>query len=279
MEINLNAIQSINYEKSFVAFLDVLGFKNLVFSSREDDKEKLDRYFGIVNSVIEYLKNIPSKKEIGSIVISDSIILSVPQEIYKNENIKKLRHLFVAVGLIQKNLALKDIWLRGAITSGETYFNSLKRQVVGPAYINAFLLEQSLAISPRVIIDSRVINEFEFSSASEFIDTINENENNGLDFSNWGKSILFDWTYPDGEPVTLIKNDIPLFINYLSPIAEDHNYELLKIVENIEKNIYKESKNYIKYRWVTDYLRSLELREIKNGNNFIPEASNRLSNL
>ena len=73
LTIDLKAKKTITYEKSYVAFLDVLGFKNLVFSKSKEDKEKLEKYFGIVNSAIEYLESIPSKKDIGSIIISDSI--------------------------------------------------------------------------------------------------------------------------------------------------------------------------------------------------------------
>jgi len=248
MPVNLEAIQNIFYEKSFVAYLDVLGFKKLVFSKAKKDKEKLQRYFGIVNSVIDYLKSIPLKKEIGSIVISDSIILSLPQQGDKEDNLEKLRQLFVAVGLIQKNLALKDIWLRGAITSGETYFDSAKSQIVGPAYINAFMLEQTLAISPRVIVDSRIINEFEFTSATDFIRYINKFNDGGLNYSNWGSRVLFDWRYPDGNPIEFINNDIPLFIDYLSPIIENSELNLLEIINNLENNIYRDSNTYIKYR-------------------------------
>src|SRR5664280_1584701 len=169
MKINLDAVENISYEKGYVAFLDVLGFKNLVMSKRKDDKHKLEQYFGIVNSAIEYLKELRSKKNIGSIIISDSVILSVPQGQGKQDNINILRHLCVAVGIIQQHLALKDIWLRGAISSGNTYFNAEKSQIVGPAYINSFLLEGSAAISPRVVLDSKIIEELEFPSATEFI--------------------------------------------------------------------------------------------------------------
>lgn len=279
MNIDLNAQENILYKKRFVAYLDILGFKDLVFSNEQKDKEKLNKYFGIINSVIDYLKNINSKKAIESIVISDSVILSVRQRSEEKENIDILKNLFIAVGLIQKNLALKDIWLRGAISSGETYFNSEKRQIVGPAYINAYLLEKSLAISPRVIIDSRIINELNFSSASEFIDEINETDEGGLDYSNWDSSILFNWIYPGGKPITIIKNDVPLFIDYLAPIVKNNSQELLTIIKNIENNIYKNTNHYKKFRWITDYLKSLSIREEKEDNIIFSEALFRLDNL
>ncbi len=279
MEIDFDAVEHINYEKSYVAFLDVLGFKNLVFSNKKNDKEKLSQYFGVVNSVVEYLKTIPSKKEIGSIVISDSVILTVPHGQTREENIEKLRHLCVAVGLIQLFLSLKDIWLRGAISSGDTYFNARKNQIVGPGYINAYLLEESLAISPRVILDSKIIKELNFASAIEFIENINMTDEGGLTFDNWGSSVLFNWHDPDGQHTNYIEKDVPLFIDYLAPLVEKEERPLLKVIENIENNIYQSTALYKKFRWVADYLQSLFVKERKNDNLVSGEAIFRLDNL
>jgi len=279
MNINLNAIEKINYEKSYVAFLDILGFKNLVFSKKKGVPNKIKQYFGVVNSAIEYLRTIPSKRKIGSIIISDSVILSVPHGQNRYENIDRLRHLCVSVGLIQQHLALKDIWLRGAISSGDTYFNSEKGQVVGPAYINSYLLEKSTAISPRVLLDSKIIEELQFPSATELIDEINNKDNGGLSFPNWGSSVLYSWRYPDGKPITLIEQDVALFIDYLSPVVEKNDKKLLTVIKNIESNMYKDAKIYKKYRWVADYLKSVLEREQKNDNIVSSEATYRLNNL
>lgn len=279
MDINLGAVENIHYEKSYVAFLDVLGFKNLVFSKKQKDKLKLNQYFGVVNSAIDYLKEIPSKRKIGSIIISDSVILSVPHGQDKQDNINRLRHLCVAVGIIQQFLALKDIWLRGAISSGDTYFNSDKSQIVGPAYINSYLLEGSVAITPRVVLDSKIIEELKFSSATDFIDNMNRADNGGLNFSNWGSSILYSWRYPDGKSVTLIEQDVALFIDYLSPVVESNDDKLIEIIKNIERNMYKNTSTYKKFRWVADYLKSLCEKGIKNDNMVSSEAGYRLDNL
>ena len=225
MDIDQNATINIQYENSYVAFLDVLGFKNLVFSKRNDDKVKLDQYFGVVNSAIQYLAGIPSKKKIGSIIISDSIILSVPHGQNRNDNLNILRNLCVAVGIVQQYLGLKDIWLRGGISSGETYFDSERGQIVGPANINSYHLENSIAIWPRVVLDSKIIEELNFQSATQFINEINQTDNGGLNYSNWGSSILFSWHYPNKERVGLIDKDVALFIDYLSPLVEDNGHK------------------------------------------------------
>jgi hypothetical protein len=205
--------------------------------------------------------------------------LSVPQGQDKQDNIRKLRHLCVAVGIIQQHLALKNIWLRGAISSGDTYFNSEKGQILGPAYINSYLLEGSVAISPRIVLDSRIIEELEFSSATEFIDCMNKMDNGGLNYSNWGSSILYSWHYPDGKAVTLIEQDIALFIDYLSPVVESNSKRLLKIIGNLENNMYKDTTTYKKFRWVADYLKSICIKERNNAKDISSEAYYRLNNL
>ncbi len=248
--------ETIDYQKSYVAFLDVLGFKNLVFSNRKESKEKLNEYFESIQTIIAYLKQIPIKKEIGYITISDSIILTVPQSNHLSENIEILRQLCIAIGFLQAGLAARDIWIRGAVSSGDTYFNPNNNQIVGPAYINAYLLEESLAIYPRVIIDNKIIKELNFVSSSDLIDNINKKNEGYLNFNNCGKTILYDWENSQ------IEKDIPLFIDYLSFCV--HNKENIntfnlgeKILENIEKNIYNNTSLYKKFKWVSNYFSSI----------------------
>lgn len=254
---------SIKYEKSFVAFLDVLGFKQMVSSK---DNKLIETYFGIVNRAIYYLKSVPSKKEIGSIVISDSIILTIPCADNKVDNVEKLRHLCIAIGLIQQSLAIAGIWLRGAITCGDTYFNQRENQIVGPAYVNAYILEESLAVFPRVFLDVKLIPDLEFKNITSFIESINKTKSGRLGYSNWGKRILFEWLQPNGEKVKDIPQDLPLFIDYLSPFVEDRNNKhLRKIFTNIQKNMHLDSRIYSKHRWTVDYLKALAIRAEQEG--------------
>ena len=49
-----NKIKPINYVQSYVAFLDVLGFKELVYGKKAEDKEKLEKYFHHIEEFIIY---------------------------------------------------------------------------------------------------------------------------------------------------------------------------------------------------------------------------------
>lgn len=256
MDINRDACTCIEYEKNFIAFLDVLGFKNMISSS---DLTKVNKYFGIVNSAIGYLKDIPSKKDIGSIVISDSIILTVP---CSGDKVEALRHLCVAIGLIQQNLAIEGIWLRGAITYGDAYFNAEDSQIVGPAYINAYLLEEQMAKYPRVILDNKLVHELGFKNSMQLIDSVNKANEGWLDYRNWGERVLFEWV----GSINRVPKDLPLFIDYLSPLLEKEDWSsMTKIVENVQENMYSDSRIYGKFKWLADYIVALVDRERELG--------------
>ncbi|WP_265467824.1 hypothetical protein [Aeromonas salmonicida] len=255
MPINRDAEANILYEKSFVAFLDVLGFKQMIKSS---DLTQINQYFGIVDSAILYLKGLPSKKDINSIVISDSIILSAPCNESNVDNLERLRQLCIAIGLIQQSLAIKGIWLRGAICYGDTHFDSINSQIVGPAYVEAYLLEENLAINPRVILDSKLIPQLGYANATELIDAVNGNDQGGLNYSNWGKRILFEWSDPIGNSVTKIPQDLPLFIDYISPLLENNDISSIdRVLNNIQVSMYSNAQVYSKYRWVMDYIKTI----------------------
>lgn len=262
MPIDKNAEADIRYEKSFVAFLDVLGFKQMIKSK---DLTQINQYFGIVESAVRYLKNIPSKKNINSIVISDSIILSAPYTDTNEDNLEMLRQLCMAIGLIQQSLAIKGIWLRGAICYGDTYFDSINSQIVGPAYVEAYLLEEKLAVNPRVILDSKLIPVLGYRNATELIDAVNKADQGGFQYSNWGSRVLFEWSDPIGNLVTEIAQDLPLFIDYLSPLLESHNTQAIeKVLDNIQTSMYSNVQVYSKYRWVVDYIKAISNRASLN---------------
>lgn len=273
-EIIQDNVIEIKYEDSFVAFLDVLGFTNLV---KNNETSKINTYLNQIEIAISYLKEVSiiDNIDIGYILISDSIIIYIEKKENVSENIKILKHLCIAIGFLQSYLSYQDIWLRGAISSGEAYFNQEKNQIIGKAYINAYLLENELVTNPQVILDNKIIKELGFKNSNDLIDVINDKKNGYLKLDNCGKTILYDW-----NETNYIEQDFPLFIDYLSVsfnISSETLYrsycerkgktkeELIRyfynlnsaIVLNIEKNIYSHTNLYAKYKWVTNYTLSL----------------------
>jgi hypothetical protein len=245
-------VPSIDYSEYFVAFIDVLGFKELVLSNKKEDKAKIEQYFELIEEVTKELERIKAKKHLGSLIISDSVILSIPIDVPLPDKIDRLRHLCVAIGKIQATLAKKNIWVRGAISSGLAFFDAQKQNVVGSAYVNAYLLEQRLAIYPRVILDHKIINELGKTSSQDLIEEINNPNDGGPPFTNWRGNILFNWKDTQ-ENSTMLTQDIALFVDYLSPTIS-HPRELGVLINNIENKIYSDNNIYSKFRWTIDYL-------------------------
>jgi len=263
----------IHYSKSFVAYLDVLGFKNLV---KSNNITALNNYFNIINDELDQLRRIKEKEDIGSIIISDSVILTVPQNVDdKIDNIFRLRQLCIAIGKIQQRLALDNIWIRGAISCGNTFFDSTNNQIVGPAYIDAFLLEEEFAIFPRVIIDSKIIKEIGYESADRLIYDINRVPE-GTTQNDWGDKVLFNWHEGNVSAKTSIPQDVPFFIDYIYPLILRKDYDAIqKIINNIKLNIYEDIKVYPKHRWLTNYIKEIASK-YHEGSELIDELYNQL---
>jgi hypothetical protein len=240
----------IGYSEYYVAFLDILGFKDLVLSELPEDKNRIERYFERTKVIINDIKEIEAKSKLGAIVISDTIILSVPFGSERQENISNLRQLCVAIQEIQFELARERIWLRGAISSGNAYIADDENQIVGPAYINAYRLEKNVAKYPRVILDDKLVSKLNMSSAQELITAINSLEVN-QEYDPEKFNILYNWK--NRSIKSEIERDVSFFIDYMVYCFTKEG-ELQEIISSIEQSMYKNSAAYSKYRWLVDYL-------------------------
>lgn len=153
----MNIIGKLSEDK-YVAYLDVLGFKELVSKKGE----KLNIYFEKVEESLKAIYNIDHS--IDSQLVSDSIILSC--ELSDD----KLRQLLMAVQTIQAKCALENIWIRGAITIGDIHFNKNPNIVVGNGLIEAYLLE-SQEKYPRIIINPKIVKNFD--TRNKFLQSMN----------------------------------------------------------------------------------------------------------
>lgn len=231
----------IKYKKSFVAFLDVLGFKEIIKQGKLD---KLNIYFNEVNRIVDYLKKLIN--DIECIVISDSIIISVPFD--EKNNFKRLNKLCDGIMLLQYHLIKKDIWIRGAISFGDTYCKN--NQIVGQGYINAYLLEQE-AIYPRVILDSKIIYELECKNSLGFIKSINNYNYTKHNYKGYDRTnVIYNYK---GNTHNYLEQDVPLFVNYLDYFDEN---EIEILIEYLRNNMYKNNSLYKKFKWVSSYLLS-----------------------
>ena len=157
------------YEERYVAFIDVLGFKNLIKRS-ETDPETLKNILDALALVEEYIQtmqmdtrdvNVLAMEKTGFRVttFSDSIVIST------KANGIGISFIMTCVSLICISLLCKGIFVRGGISKGKMIH---KDQItIGNGLINAYEIESKCAIYPRVIIEPSIVFDLERIEAHE----------------------------------------------------------------------------------------------------------------
>lgn len=189
---------SFDYQNRVVAFIDVLGFAELVKASDADPTARaklskiitanklFDRFIG------EFLRFADAA------FFSDCFVLSMHQPE------SQLIYLIRETGYLCRYLLLQGFPCRGAITTGSLYHDG--RFVVGPALVDAYRLEQSVAIYPSIILDHATmaywkhefrLDEFGHGSAHPQLEALVKCDRDGqhfLDIFNPEWPIFLPWT-------------------------------------------------------------------------------------
>lgn len=218
-------------DKKYVAFLDVLGFKELVKSKGE----KLNRYFKTIENALIDIKS--DKAEITSQIVSDSTILAC------DLRVQNLEVLLKAIQTIQARCAIENIWIRGAITIGDIYFNRDLNIVVGNGLSDAYLLESQEKF-PRVIIDPKILKaEYGFGTRQLFVKRFNNaQERDSI------PPLIHDFS----EQNESIENEA-IFVAFAERIIYENMDNLQIIYNNIQNELYNSQMTYQKYLWLKQY--------------------------
>lgn len=142
--------ENVDYDLALVAFLDILGRKEHILASQQDDDllRRMVRALEEAGYPIVYPPgNVPSLRrgDVTMSIFSDSIIIS------RNMSVGDyLGDVFFwqSIDKIGKTLLRHGFFLRGGITMGPMYHTG--QIAVGPALIRAIQLEERAAIYPRV---------------------------------------------------------------------------------------------------------------------------------
>jgi hypothetical protein len=160
-----------NYKEKFVAFVDILGFKALIENiegkvpTHNSDFKKVFSALNFLNEesqgsdgnhdlpVYEVSEKGMVERELGNPIItyvSDCVVIST------DGTFDGFKGLCNKLTKFSTDLAADGIFLRGAITYGKVFHNG--RILFGTGYQNAFKLETTKAINPRIIIDESVLD-------------------------------------------------------------------------------------------------------------------------
>jgi hypothetical protein len=225
---------TLDYRRKLVAYIDVLGFKELIPENLQEEqkKERIEEYFKTVLALLSVLSK--RKEPLEKLLLSDTILLTYPTQ--ETPSIREFQEIALAIGRVQYALALKGIWTRGALTRGEIDLRSKRNIVVGPALVRAYQLEKE-AKYPRVIVDPAILYQYKMPR-EEFVTAVNEHNT-----EDWKEQILH-----------VSDQNEPMYIHFLGGLASGRRPACDAIYENVRKVMYLSQTHYDKYRWLVNYL-------------------------
>ncbi|AWM12571.1 hypothetical protein DI487_00910 [Flavobacterium sediminis] len=157
----------------FVAFLDILGYSNMVKSDLEGPSGE-EKYFQKLLDLHKETNSLKYEKlEFTLIQFSDSIIISAPFDHSSFHSFSKL------IAEYQLKLLLRGILIRGGVTYGKHYYKD--DFLFSSGLIDAYGIESKLARYPRIIISNDLF-ELMVSHKVNLEYTLNDNNYKIIDF-------------------------------------------------------------------------------------------------
>lgn len=154
------------YTSRYIAFIDILGFRDAVKKSEQDQilREKIISALRNLNSIKNFVdqtnKDLDQSRN-GQItklwfqptiqVFSDSIYISI------HENPSALSMLGAYCTLIYGALFSSGLFARGAITKGNSFES--EDTIFGQGLIDAYDLESKTAIYPRILVSNTILDD------------------------------------------------------------------------------------------------------------------------
>lgn len=175
--------EKINLEDHYVAFLDILGYKNFILGKTFD--EELEFLINIRDAFYESIEIIEKEKnyqnelsELKFKTFSDNIVLALPKTMISTESFLYFTKLIRTLSNLM--VTKFGLFLRGGVASGNYFQNG--DISFGSALVNSYLLENE-AKYPRVIFQKEIVEEFlkkdcENSRFSRLIEIILSNDSN-----------------------------------------------------------------------------------------------------
>ena len=226
---------------SVVAFLDILGFQELVRTAYKDGQshQLLEKLRKALREAREHLEGEDALTASGDAtwgvkVFTDNVVLGIP---ITGDGELDLGLAFSLIGLYQYKLVQHGFFIRGGIAVGELYMD--EDVVFGEALLEAYDAESRLARDPRVVLAPSALGHVQRDMCyyASIQDTPHDNE-------------------------LLVDVDDQVFIDYLmvplDGVAPDQSYfdDVLNHKLTIEANLRRfrsEPRYWNKYAWAANY--------------------------
>lgn len=138
-----------DYKERYVAFLDLLGFKNLVTNAETNPVER-ERLLAVLEIMRDSLCQNP-RLGMRFTHFSDCVVLSI------DRTLDGLREAFESIHVLTFNLLQFDVLVRGGLVAGNAHHSG--DFVYGTAINRAYRLESELAEDPMTLLSEEVVED------------------------------------------------------------------------------------------------------------------------
>jgi len=136
------------YDNKLVAWIDILGMRERM--KTEENAEEIFSCMETIQNFVEVsCESLVAKNLLNFLQISDGFIIVAELDTI-NEFCEILCKIQWNV-LIHQNMAI-----RGAVTAGKVSMSDDSRLIIGPGFIEAFVMESENAIFPRILFASEI---------------------------------------------------------------------------------------------------------------------------
>lgn len=228
------------YQKCIVCFVDILGFSNII-KKTEIGKDGAQGVLNDVCMALELMKMFDDLKAKGLFVdgtqitqFSDSIVISFP---WKDNDVTIL-NAFYALKYMQISMIMHyKLLLRGGIVIGDIIHT--KDLLVGPAMISAYQLETKCAFSPRILLDSEVVDKYNLIIKQE------------MENKNWENDLI----HKDFDDTSYID-----YFNYYEDLFDNKNESLIyfeKLCGMVASHVESSDMSIrVKYLWMRNKIKN-----------------------
>jgi hypothetical protein len=223
------------YSVRYVAFLDILGFSDIVRKTDHDPTPV--RVNAIAESLTEIGSHHASVNESDDFQFqsfSDSIVMSSAL------TPKGLLHILNSISELSIRLLSVGLLLRGAIAKGNLYHDG--SVIFGAALLDAYAIETNIAKYPRLILSRDVYCDFQVVASSLQIPQV----------------LLAE----DGPPYLHVfarlrmLNEAPATFDYLNSEEALQAQACQRAIQNLLDDSIYEPRHYEKLRWLAIYWNS-----------------------
>lgn len=149
-------MKEIEYEEYYVAHLDILGFKEMIRNKSCEEIYKIMKY---VDESLMPEDEYPDEraevfKEVKYKIMSDSIVIYIKPDIEDSFYLLLLTCQSLQISLLNQR---KPVLLRGGITKGTLFVDN--DIVFGEGLTNAYLIENNIAVYPRIVFTHALLSE------------------------------------------------------------------------------------------------------------------------